>query len=173
MKPDSPRSKRHYPLNIFILVTLLAILLAIWYVSDYLGSSQTGEVDWYQANPCQLPEETCQATLEDQHQLVFDLNSDQPTPLEPLPVRVELKGYTEEELQELTLELDLQGRDMYMGYNRTPMEYQGEGVFTAAPLLGICTDDIMIWRASVLIHPDWGTSYGSYFDFTVVQKDFR
>jgi len=173
MNPESGQSKRRYPLNILILITLLAILLAVWYVTDYMGDRQTGDVQWYPSADCELPEETCQAQLQAERKILFDLNTDEPKPLELLPIRVQLEGFSEAELEALQLELDLQGRDMYMGYNRTPFEHQGEGVFTASPLLGICTDEVMVWRASVMIHPPRGKSYGSYFDFTVTQRNFR
>ena len=173
MNPKPSRPKRHYPLNIFILVTLLAILLAVWYATDYLGDRQTGDVRWYPAAPCQLPKETCTAELQAERKILFDLHSEEPKPLELLPITVQLQGFSEEELDSLNLELDLQGRDMYMGYNRTPFEHQGDGVFTASPLLGICTDEVMVWRASVMIHPPCGKSYGSYFDFSVTQRNFR
>ena len=166
-------SRRAYPFNILILVTLLSILLAVGYVTRYLAERQTGVLDWYPAQPCALPTEACRTLLTNNRQLVFAMHTEEPTPLEPLPVTLQLEGYPEEELEVLTLELDLQGRDMYMGYNRTRFEHQGAGLFTATPILGICTDEVMVWRASVLIHPPEGRSYGSQYDFTVIQANFR
>lgn len=164
------KARKPYPLNLFILATLVSILLVIWYVTDYLGEQQHGKVTWYPAAECQLPEQSCQTTLPDNQRLHFTLHTPEPRPLEPLPITVRLEGYSEEELSRLQLEIDLQGRDMYMGYNRTPMQYQGEGVFSATPLLSLCTDEMMVWRASVLINPtglSFKPVYGSYFDFTV------
>ncbi len=170
-KYDSAR--RPYPLNILILVTLISILLAIWYLTAYLAGRQTGDIDWHPSEACQLPEETCSTPLPGQRRLYFTLNSEEPTPLEPLPVTLQLEGYSKDELEALELELDLQGRDMYMGYNRTRFEHQGGGTFTATPRLGICTDEVMVWRASVILHPPEGRSYGSQYDFTVIQANFR
>lgn len=173
MNPEPGRPKRNYPSNVFILVTLLAILLAIWYATAYLVNRQAGDLDWYSSAPCQLPQETCEAELQPGRKILFDLHTEEPKPLELLPITIQLKGFSEADLDALNLELDLQGRDMYMGYNRTPFEHQGEGIFKASPLLGLCTDEVMVWRASVLIHPPRGKGYGSYFDFTVTQKNFR
>lgn len=173
MRSDSSPSRRKYPFNLLILVTLLTILLSVWYVTDYLGNRQTGDLHWYASEACELPEETCRADLSAERQLLFTMAVDEPQPLEILPVRVELSGYSEAELESLSLELDLQGRDMYMGYNRVPLEHQGDGLFTASPRLGLCTDEVMVWRASVLIHPPEAKSYGSSFYFTVVQSNFR
>lgn len=162
-KPTKP-----YPVNLLILITLIGILLAIWYATSYLNSKQASQVTWYSAASCQLPQDTCLAKLEGKQQLSLQFHNQQPKPLENLPISVQLKGYSEAELQNLELEIDLQGRDMYMGYNRTLMTYQGEGVFTANPILSICTEKIMVWRASVLINNlTTSTTYGSYFDFTV------
>lgn len=164
--PD--KRKTPYPINLLILITLVGILLAIWYVTNYLHTKQAGQVTWYSAASCQLPQDVCFAKLEDKQTLTFQLHNKQPKPLENLPISVQLKGYSEAELQNLELEIDLQGRDMYMGYNRTLMTYQGEGVFTANPILSICTEAVMVWRASVLINNlTTSTTYGSYFDFTV------
>lgn len=170
MNKTAAKLKPPYPVNFLILVTLAGILLGIWYVTHYLHNKQESQVTWYSASSCQLPQDTCFAKLKGQKQLSFNLDNQQPKPLEPLPISVELKGYTDAELENLQLEIDLQGRDMYMGYNRTLMEYQGYGRFTATPILSLCTENIMVWRASVLIHPtntDPPETYGSYFDFTV------
>ncbi len=174
--PD--QRKKPTPINLLILVTLAGILLAIWYVTGYLNNQQASNVTWYPAASCQLPQEVCSANLTGQQQLTFTLHNQQPKPLEHLPLSVELKGYSEAELENLQLEIDLQGRDMYMGYNRTTMTYAGKGVFTANPILSICTEDIMVWRASVLINKtaaelpatNNNATYGSYFDFTVKTK---
>ena len=171
MNQITDKPKQPYPLNLLILVTLIGILLGIWYVTNYLNEKQNDQVTWYSAASCQLPQDTCFTNLENQQQLTFQLLTEFPKPLEVLPIKVELKGYSETELESLQHEIDLQSRDMYMGYNRTPMTYQGEGVFTANPILSICTEDIMVWRASVLINKPTANSspktYGSYFDFTV------
>jgi hypothetical protein len=172
MSQTPTKARKPYPLNFFILVTLISILLAIWYVTDYLRGHQTGNVIWYPAAECQLPDETCQVALDKGQTLSFTLHTPEPRPLEPLPVTVRLEGFSEDELHRLKLEIDLQGRDMYMGYNRTPMQYQGEGMFSATPLLSLCTDEMMVWRASILINPTGlalNPVYGSYFDFIVYQ----
>lgn len=171
MNQITDKSKKPYPVNLLILVTLVGILLGIWYVTNYLNEKQDEQVTWYSAASCQLPQDTCFTDLKNQQQLTFQLLTELPKPLEVLPIKVELKGFSETELENLQLEIDLQGRDMYMGYNRTLMTYQGDGVFTANPILSICTEDIMVWRASVLINNSTDSSspktYGSYFDFTV------
>ncbi|SFX70621.1 hypothetical protein [Marinospirillum alkaliphilum] len=166
------RSRKPYPLNFFILVTLLSILLVIWYVSDYLRDHQQDRVNWHLSEQCELPGPSCQVSLPHARSLRFTLHSEDPRPLELLPITVQLEGFSAAELEQLKLEVDLQGRDMYMGYNRTTMMHQGGGVFTATPLLSLCTDSVMVWRASILVNqqginlqPTWG----SYFDFTVIQ----
>lgn len=165
-------SRKPYPLNFFILVTLLSILLVIWYVAGYLQDNQQDRISWHLPEQCELPGPDCQVGLPQGRSLRFTLHSDDPKPLEILPITVQLEGFTATELERLKLEIDLQGRDMYMGYNRTRMTHQGEGVFTATPLLSLCTDSVMVWRASILVNqqginlqPTWG----SYFDITVIQ----
>lgn len=170
MNQEPDKHKNPYPVNSLILVTLVGILLAVWYVTDYLNEKQTGQITWYSASSCQLPQDTCFVKLEGRQQLTFSLEKSEPKPLENLPISVRLEGYSEAELQNLQLEIDLQGRDMYMGYNRTTMTYQGKGLFTASPILSICTEDVMVWRASLFINDlstDPPTILGSYFDFTV------
>ena len=162
------KSKAPYPINLLLLLALVGILFTIWYATDYVNNQQDDQVTWYSATSCQLPHDACLTKLEGNRQLTFKLHSQTPKPLEILPISVQLKGFSEAELQNLELEIDLQGRDMYMGYNRTLMTYQGEGLFTANPILSICTEAVMVWRASVLINNlTTSTTYGSYFDFTV------
>ncbi len=181
MNPAQDQRKINNPINLLILITLAGILLAVWYVTGYLNNQQASNVTWYPASDCQLPQDTCLVKLEKPKQLTFTLHKAEPKPLETLPLSVELKGYSDAELENLQVEIDLQGRDMYMGYNRTLMEYQGFGRFTANPILSICTEEVMVWRASVLINhtdqeqsatdthtTDTHTTYGSYFDFTVI-----
>jgi len=170
MNQEPDKHKNPYPVNSLILVTLVGILLAVWYVTAYLNEKQDNQVTWYSASSCQLPQDTCFVKLDGQIYLTFKLDKQEPKPLESLPIRVQLEGYSEEELKNLQLEIDLQGRDMYMGYNRTTMTYQGKGLFTASPILSICTEDVMVWRASLFINDlstDPPTILGSYFDFTV------
>lgn len=170
MKQDTNKHKKNHHVNLLILATLASILLAVWYVTGYLNEKQDNEVTWYSATNCQLPQEICLTKLKGQKQLFFQLHNPQPQPLENLPVSVELKGYSQAELENLQVEIDLQGRDMYMGYNRTTLVHQGDGLFTANPILSICTEDIMVWRASILINSltaNPPATYGSYFDFTV------
>lgn len=175
MKQETDKHQKPYPVNLLILVMLIGILFAVWYVTNDLNEKQDSQVTWYAATNCQLPQDVCSAQLAGQQQLTFTLHNQQPKPLEHLPLSVALTGYSPAELENLQLEIDLQGRDMYMGYNRTLMTYQGDGVFTANPILSICTEDIMVWRASVLINnaaalpaEDSKATYGSYFDFTVI-----
>lgn len=171
MNQEPDKHKNPYPVNLLILVTLVGILLGVWYVTGHLNERQDDQVTWFKAASCQLPEEVCSVQLKNQQHLTFTLHNQQPKPLEHLPLSVALTGYSPAELENLQLEIDLQGRDMYMGYNRTAMVYQGEGVFTANPILSICTEEVMVWRASVLINNlTTSTTYGSYFDFTAKHK---
>lgn len=171
-QPPARAKKKYNPLHFFAVVTLLGILVAIWYVTGYLHEHPAGNVTWYSPEACELPGPACSASLGQGHSLTFDLQTDNPRPLELLPISVQLSGYSEAELDKLQLEVDLQGRDMYMGYNRTPMTHEGNGRFTATPLLSLCTEDRMIWRASILINQEGFSlkpTYGSYFDFTVTR----
>lgn len=167
---QTSRPAKSYPFNLLILLTLVAILASIWYASHYLKSRSTADMDWFEAQDCDLPAESCLAQLQIDKSMRFELLTDDPQPLQPLPVRVTLSGFSEDELAALRLELDLQGRDMYMGYNRVPMVHQGGGVFTATPTLSLCVDQQMVWRSSVLIAADGqARRFGSYFDFNVIQ----
>ncbi|WP_416886347.1 hypothetical protein [Marinospirillum sp.] len=171
----NPIRKRVYPLPLFVALTLAGILAILLYVGEHLNQ-QAIEAHWYPAQACQLPEDTCYATLGQERQLSFRLLTEQPLPLEPLPIEVQLEGWSAAEQAQLIMEVDLQGRDMYMGYNRTQLHHQGEGLFSGIPRLSLCTDEVMVWRASVLIYPEGDLEaqpLATYFDFVVDQRLFR
>lgn len=164
VKPNSGQRR-----TLLVLVLLLGVLILIWLGGKYLHQQPQASVNWYPAAAnCQLPETACSTTFMHGKKLRLTLLLDEPQPLEPLPLQVELQGFSAAELAALSLEVDLQGRDMYMGYNRTPMNYQGFGLYNATPRLSICTEESMVWRLSLLLTDNTsGQTLGTYFDFEV------
>ncbi|KUJ71319.1 hypothetical protein [Thiomicrospira sp. WB1] len=77
--------------------------------------------------------------------------------LSPRPVQVarsleasaRLEGFADDAIK--SVEIDVAGINMYMGYNRVPLQRQSPGHYTGPLMLAFCTNDEMHWQVTVLI----------------------
>jgi hypothetical protein len=77
--------------------------------------------------------------------------------LSPRPVQVarslqasaRLEGFGEDAIE--SVEIDVAGVNMYMGYNRVPLQHQSSGHYAGPLMLAFCTNDEMNWQVTVLI----------------------
>ena len=66
-----------------------------------------------------------------------------------------------------TVEVDLQGLDMNMGFNRPKLASLGDGHFRGEGMLPVCVRDAMEWEAKVLVHSDDGLRAAPFRFITV------
>lgn len=103
---------------------------------------------WPLVEDCDLHQQTCQA----QHAEARAILTIQPQPIplaKPFQVDVQL-----ENIEAQTLELDISGINMYMGYNRVTLTADAEqpGRYTGTSMLAFCTNEVMEWQISLLLH---------------------
>ncbi|MFC3285663.1 hypothetical protein [Litchfieldella rifensis] len=155
---DAPRSPL---LNLLIVVTLVTIVVALWYLVDYYLRGSREDVTWYPpAKSCDLHRGPCEASLGLGTRLVLELDGELQA-LQVLPIEVRVEGVDAE-----AVAVEFVGRDMSMGLNRFPLQPVGEGHFRGDGQIGVCTEAVMPWRAQVVIETPQGRQ-GSWFDFEV------
>jgi hypothetical protein len=64
------------------------------------------------------------------------------------------------------VQLDINGSNMYMGYNRVTLKPQAEGNWSGKSLLAFCTTDTMQWQLTLLIDLSDGTQIQAPFLLT-------
>lgn len=70
----------------------------------------------------------------------------------PIPIAKTLQIHTQiEHLPVVKVQLDINGSNMYMGYNRVSLTKQNDGSWTGKSLLAFCTTDKMNWQLTLLI----------------------
>ena len=149
-------------LRLLILLTLVTVAVALWYVTSY--SLRGGEeVRWFPEEAgCDLRLGACDASLGGAGRLRLDLGAEgEIRALERLPMTVTVEGVEAE-----SVVVDFVGRDMDMGLHRYPLARDADGVFRGEGQIPICTEAVMPWRARVLVGTPGGR-LGSGFDFNV------
>lgn len=158
---EAPRSPL---LNLLIMVTLITMVVALWYLVDYYLRGSTEDVTWYPPTmPCDLHQGACEASLGIRASMLLRFDGELRAQ-ERLPIEVELDGIDAE-----AVTVEFIGRSMNMGINRFPLEAQGEGQFRGKGQIGVCTEAVMPWRAQVIIETPDGRK-GSWFDFDIRRR---
>lgn len=153
-------------LRLLIILTLLTLAMALWYLTRYSLRDEAG-VHWHPPAEvhCDLYAAPCTARLGQGIALHLAVESDGPIrALKRLPLEVRLTGIPAESAR-----VDFVGRDMDMGLHRFPLEAVGGGVFRGEGQVTICTEAIMPWRAKVVVDTPQGR-LGSWFDFEVARR---
>ncbi|WP_088743554.1 hypothetical protein [Cobetia sp. QF-1] len=153
-------------LNLLIVVTLITIVVSLYYLIDYylVRDGSNGKVTWFAPNQsCELSHAPCSAELGRFGRVTLSLEGDI-SPLTPLGIHVVTEGVTPE-----GVEVDFIGRHMDMGVKRSMLtttdapsaerqQWLGEGQ------LGFCSSATMAWRAQIIVTTERGR-LGSWFDF--------
>lgn len=108
---------------------------------------------WPLIEDCDLHQQTCQAQQGNSTASLSILP--QPIPLaKPFQIEVQLNN-----LKAQSLELDISGINMYMGYNRVTLKADPAqpGRFTGSSMLAFCTNEMMEWQISLLLQQADGT----------------
>ncbi|MDZ7853828.1 MAG: hypothetical protein U5L98_14595 [Halomonas sp.] len=153
-------------LRLLIILTLLTLAVAFWYLTRYSLRDEAG-VQWHPPTEdrCDLHAAPCTASLGQDIALRLTVASKGPIrALERLPLEVRLTG-----IQAESARVDFVGRDMDMGLHRFPLEAVGGGVFRGEGQVAICSDAVMPWRAKVVVDTPQGR-LGSWFDFEVTRR---
>ena len=141
------------------IVTLIALLAYLGWLGRTLMESQDMAVEMLPATaPCDIRNAPCTAAL-GQQKILFAIDSATLDSSHPVNLRVELDGFDSDKV-----EVELQGRDMFMGENTYKLEPQQDGSFRATGYLPVCTTDLMVWQATVRIHEGQKT-LGGRFEF--------
>jgi hypothetical protein len=97
------------------------------------------------ATNCQLHSTACSVTYKDAT-IRLDVTP-KPIPIaKALTIQTDIKG-----IAPLKVQLDINGSNMYMGYNRITLNQQADGAWTGKSLLAFCTTDAMSWQLTLLI----------------------
>jgi hypothetical protein len=159
--PIGPEASRPALLRYLILMTLIAVVVALWYLASH--SLRLGkEVHWIASStPCNLHEGVCTARLDDSV-LAFEMGGEGPIrAMEALPLVVSLSG-----MKARSVAVEFVGRDMEMGLHRFALSSGEDGVFRGEGQLSLCTHAVMPWQARVVVETADGR-LGSRFDFDV------
>jgi hypothetical protein len=97
------------------------------------------------AQNCNLHIESCSSQI-DKHEVRLDI-----TP-KPVPIAKALTiNATLADLPATQVQLDINGSNMYMGYNRITLTQQDKGQWNGKSLLAFCTTDEMHWQLTLMI----------------------
>ena len=130
---------------LFLLIFAAAIL------QGCSNSEQSHITQWPSPTTCDLHSESCTATMGDA-QVTLKI-SPHPIPIaRPLGIEVEL-----ENLNVQSIELDISGINMYMGYNRVTLTPANDNRYIGTSMLAFCTSQKMLWQITLMIHQKDGT----------------
>jgi len=110
---------------------------------------------WPLLTDCDLHQQACSSQSPDQLQQARLSLSPQPIPIaRPIEASVLLEGFSDV----AKLEIDIAGVNMYMGYNRVSLipDPQQPGLFKGPTMLAFCTNELMQWQVTLIVHNQAG-----------------
>lgn len=112
------------------------------------------------AENCQLHQQACTIHAQGLN-IVLDITP-KPIPIaKQLAINANITGAIANKVQ-----LDINGSNMYMGYNRIPLVQQDDGSWAGKSLLAFCTIDKMQWQVTLIIDLKDGTQIQAPFLLT-------
>lgn len=112
------------------------------------------------AKNCQLHQQACISRYQN-ITLTLDITP-KPIPIaKQLNISAQITGTTPTQVQ-----LDINGSNMYMGYNRITLKQQTDGNWTGKSLLAFCTTDAMQWQLTLLVDLPDGSQLQAPFPLT-------
>jgi hypothetical protein len=148
----------------------------LWLVVGLLFAALTG-VALYKAYPllnpqaavraplnpqCDLRGGPCEVVFPDGARVKFGIEPRAIPVVKPLRFEVEMQG-----IEATAVEIDFQGTDMNMGFNRAKLSAAGEGRFAGDGMLPVCVREAMEWEAKVLIETNAGLMEAPFRFITV------
>jgi len=131
--------------KIIITVTCVIILLLLSQFAR-IEAWITPKTDFITFPGCLLQAETCHATLDDKT-LSLSVEPKKIATLVPLTFNVKINNISASKVV-----LDLNGKEMFMGINRTILHQVSDSNWEGITELAVCTTGEMIWEASVKIY---------------------
>ena len=132
--------------NVFPIVViglLVAILAVVGYkLSPMRSKNADVTLPVSSCNPALQP---CKSTLPDGRTLDFSIEPRPVKPLQPLQLKVIAEG-----TEAKRIDIDFNGTDMDMGYNRVSLTRDQQG-FSGQAMLPVCVTGTMTWTATVLL----------------------
>ena len=129
------------------------LLASAWVLAQQYLDAGTGNngVSIVQPQECDLNATPCPAEHPAGGQVTLAITP-RPVPmLQELDLRLELDAAAQASLgRPETIELDLSGVEMYMGFQRPRLEHVGGGRYDGKTTLPVCTADSMTWAATVM-----------------------
>lgn len=111
---------------------------------------------------CDLRAGACVTRLDDGSSVAFSIEPADIPVVKPLHLKVSLTGISAN-----GVEVDFSGVDMNMGFNRTRLSREAEGVFSGQAILPVCVWDAMEWEAQILLDTPKGLLSVPYRFITV------
>ncbi|MDH4571661.1 hypothetical protein [Salinicola acroporae] len=147
-------------LNLLIGVTLMTIVIALWYLLDYYYLRESiRDVTWYPpAQGCVLLNGGCHASLGVDSSVAFALQEAHDES-GTLTFEARVQGRSPK-----SVTVQFIGRDMNVQSRRLTLQSKGNGLFVGEGNLGLCSAHVDAWRAQVVVLSDHGLK-GSWFDF--------
>ncbi|MCG6861151.1 MAG: hypothetical protein LJE70_07745 [Chromatiaceae bacterium] len=100
---------------------------------------------------CDLRKGPCEAVFPNGATVAFEMTPRHIPAVQPLELSVRTEG-----IDARSVAVDFSGVDMYMGFNRMPLDPVGPDSFTGSGMLPVCVRARMTWEAKVLLHTDSG-----------------
>ena len=111
---------------------------------------------------CDLRAGPCTVAFPDGAKVSFGIEPREIPLVKPLGFEVRLEG-----LEAHSVEVDFQGVDMNMGYNRARLESAGDNRFSGDGMLPVCVREVMEWEAKVLLQTERGLMAAPFRFITV------
>ncbi|HHH39335.1 MAG TPA: hypothetical protein ENK50_07160 [Sedimenticola sp.] len=100
---------------------------------------------------CDLRAGPCTGLLPGGGRITFGITPRSIPVIQPLRFDVTVEG-----VDARSAEVDLQGVDMNMGFNRPQLQPAGKGHFSGEAVIPVCVRNAMEWEARVLVETDQG-----------------
>ena len=124
---------------------MLSLLMLLPLAGCEQTSSPSKQETWPLVKQCNLHQQACTAEFHGQR-ITLDI-SPKPIPVaKPLTVKVDLGS-----LSAKSVEIDISGHNMYMGYNRVPLKPVDAHHWQGTTMLAFCTRDKMEWYVTLII----------------------
>ena len=149
------------PQNTILLLSLFVTMLLLQGCSD---SSDSNITQWPISKTCDLHKASCETQMGDA--MVSLKISPHPIPIaRPLGIEVHVKN-----LDVQSMELDISGINMYMGYNRVELTKINANRFVGTSMLAFCTNQKMDWQVTLMIHQKDGKQIQIPYSLVTVNR---
>lgn len=158
----SPANRTHKQQLLLGVIATLLFLILFASLQGCSQQNQTNATLWPMDKTCDLHKNSCTASYIDA-QATLKI-SPHPIPIaRPLGIEVELNG-----LNPSSVQLDISGINMYMGYNRVPLKSSKPNHWIGTSMLAFCTAEKMEWQITLMLKmPDGKEVQIPYFLETV------